>query len=359
MASQENLSGVENRTSTSEERLATIWRRVLPRSPSQSEDNFFELGGDPWLAIELFNEIERVFGRTLPPLLIYTAPTIASLAALLEDPAPPSFPPCVKLKAGTEGAPAFLTHGLGGNILEFFELVRCIRSPRAIYGLQARGMDGIEEPFSSIEEMAQYYLDAIRTIQTHGPYILIGYSLGGLVTFEMARRLSLAGESIALLSMIDSYPDLRFVPIGQRLRADYRTARNHISNLTQMPFLVALSYSLHASRRMEHSLRMQSKADGGRPPLGVAFTPAMERVREFAEVALRRYKPRCYHGTVKFVRAARSLHFPDDPAEIWTNLVDAFDVQSVPGDHHQILTTQYESLAAVVSRYLDELPTSD
>jgi acetoacetyl-CoA synthetase len=328
---------------------------VLPHAPSGCGDNFFDLGGDPWLAIDLFDEIEKVFGRKFPPFVIYSAPTIASLTALLQEPLPRRFPSCIKLKEGTGRAPVFLAHGLGGNIMEFFQLASWIDSPRAIYGLQARGMDGLEEPLSSIEEMAQYHVDAVRTIQPHGPYILVGYSLGGLVALEMARYFSEAGESIALLSMIDSYPELRFVPIRQQLRVYYRKARHHLSIMTQLRLLEALSYGINASRRLAHSSQAQSKTDGGRRPLGIPFTTAMEQVRESAALALRRYRPRCYRGNVKFIRAARSLHFPDDPAEIWTRLVDGFELLSVPGDHYEILTSRCPSLAAVISSYLDAL----
>ena len=81
--------------------LTSIWERLLERSPIDVEDNFFDLGGESSLAVELFNEIAKEFDRELSPVTIYQAPTIASLAALLEKPTTPRLPSLLPLKAGT------------------------------------------------------------------------------------------------------------------------------------------------------------------------------------------------------------------------------------------------------------------
>jgi acetoacetyl-CoA synthetase len=304
-----------------------MWKRLLRKEHIGIDEDFFELGGNAGLAVELFREIEKAFGRRLSPVVIYQAPTVSSLTALLEAPLLPPFPKCVLLKTGAAGQPIFLMHGIDGTLLEFFDLVRTLESPNPIYGLQARGSDGLETPCSRIEEMAQFHIDAIRTVQPHGPYLLVGYSLGGLVAFEMARRLAEAGESTALLVMIDSYPALSRVPLAQRLRVYLRKARYYLSGGKRGTF---------------------TKTD---------LTPAMKQVGEAALLALRAYDPNPYHGKIRFVRAARPLYFPDDPVSVWAPFVDCLVVEDIPGDHHGILTTQYTNLAAMVSRYLLELST--
>lgn len=306
--------------------LTAIWRRVLQVQSVDIEDNFFDLGGDSSLALKLFTEIAQECGRELPPVTIYQAPTITGLAALLERPTAPRFPPLVLLKAGTQEPPVFLAHGLGGSAMDFFQPVKHIQSERPIYGLQARGIDGIEEPFERIEDMAEFHLDAIKKIQPHGPYLLIGYSLGGLVTLEIAQRLSASREKVALLAMLDAYPHIRHLSLGQRVRLSARRASRGLRNL-------------RASRAYQ-------------PPDGVSFSPTLQRVRDSAYRALTRYRPRSYHGEIKFVGAAISSVFPDDPVAVWAKLVDKFEVETVPGDHLGMITTCYESLAAMLSRYL-------
>ena len=341
----------ESSISTMADVLTPIWQRVLQVPSISVEDNFFDLGGDSSLALELFNEIARACGRELPPVTIYHAPTIAALADLLEQPTTPRLPPLVLLKPGTQAPPVFITHGLGGSVMDFYQVVKHIQLPNAIHGMQTRGIDGVEEPFDRIEDMAQFYLDAIREVQPHGPYLLIGYSLGGLVTLEMAQRLSESGEKIALLAMLDSYPNIRYLPPGQRIRLLRRLVARHASTVVQLPMREALSYILRPSERRQHipgdhSGRARYQSSG--------VSPAMQRVRDSAYLALSRYQPRFYRGAIKFVRAQVSTDFPDDPAAVWANLANQFEVETVPGDHLEIITTHFAQLACVLSRFVTE-----
>jgi thioesterase domain-containing protein len=324
-------------TLSSEKRevLSRIWQRVLKKEHIGVDETFFYLGGNPWQAVDLFREIEKEFGRSLPPMVIFQAPTIASLAVLLENHDNPTFPKQVLLKAGNQEPGIFLMHGVGGNILEFFGFAKHLRCSRAVYGVQARGTDGWEEPCSSIEEMAEFHVDAIKSLQPRGPYVLVGYSLGGLVALETARLLTTTGENIDLLAMIDSYPPLLYAPLAQRLGVYMRRATHGASRL----------------------LRSPGPAGPAKDPgsLGMAFTPAMRRVQEYAMKALRGYRPRHYRGQIRFVRAGTPLHLPADPAKVWTKFADQFEVETVTGDHHELLTTYCDSLASVISRYLCEL----
>src|SRR5271154_6257224 len=195
------------------ETLTVIWQRLLRHSPISPDDHFFDLGGDSSISVELFNEIAKVFGRELPPVTIYHAPTISALAALLEQSLNPRLPSLVQLRPGESDIPVFIAHGLGGSAMEFFQMVKHIDSPHPIYGMQARGTDGSDEPLDRIEQMAQFHLDAIRELQPVGPYFLVGYSLGGLVALEMARKLMKSGQAVGLLALLESYPHRRYVPM--------------------------------------------------------------------------------------------------------------------------------------------------
>ena len=331
------------------EMLTPIWQRVLQLSSVDVEDNFFDLGGDSTLALQLFNEIARSCGRELPPVTIYVATTIAALAAVLEQPAELRVPTLVRLKDGIAEPPLFITHGLGGSVIDFFQVVKHIQTPHPIQGMQAKGIDGAEEPFDRIEEMAQFYLDAIRQVQPHGPYLLAGYSLGGLVTLEMAQRLISNGEKVALLAMLDSYPDIRYLSLAQRAQLVARLATQRATTAMKLPVGEALSLIVRPSRRRATAPKVSYQ-----PPVDVSLSPAMQRARECAYLALTRYKPRFYPGKIKFVRAEIPTDFPADPAAVWAKLADQFEVEAVPGDHLGIMSTHYEKLAAAISRYVDE-----
>ena len=94
-------------------------------------------------------------------------------------------------------------HPVGGNVLCYADLARRLDAGRPVYGLQAVGLDG-GEPQSRIEEMAASYLDALAAVQPAGPYLLGGWSLGGVIAYEMARQLARRGERVDLLALIDS-----------------------------------------------------------------------------------------------------------------------------------------------------------
>jgi len=318
------------------ELLTQIWKRLLQQPAIGPEDNFFDLGGDSALAVQLFAEIAEACGQQLPPVMIYHIPTIASQAAFLEHPTTPELSPLVLLKSGRPDATVFIAPGLGGGPAEFFQLSKYLHVPHSIYGLQPKGIEGFDEPSARIEDMADFYAGAIARFQPRGPYILAGYSLGGLVALEMARRLSASGEKISLLVMLDSYPHTNFLPAGQRVRLLVQRTKRRFANLAQPP-------------RAGVRLGGLASADDIS-----AFAPAFDRVRESAYLALRRYQPTFYAGSVKFVRAADISEFPADPKAVWSHLVEKLDVETVPGDHLGMLTTYYKDLAVVLNRYLEE-----
>ncbi len=317
-------------TSAMIEALTPIWQRVLQLSSVGIDDNFFDLGGDSALALELFHEIALACGRELPPVMIYHAPTIAGLAALLEQPTTPRVPPLVQLKSGSGQPPVFIAHGLGGSVMDFYQIVKHIQTPRAIHGMQAKGIDGVEEPFDRIEDMARYSLDAVRQLQPHGPYFLIGFSLGGLVTLEMAQQLIAEGETIGLLAMLDSYPHVSQLTRGQRARLSTR----------------------QTWRRVARKLQWLGVSPPYQTTVEVSPSPALQHFRDISYLALERYQPRFYPGKINFVRAAIPTDFPADPVAVWSNLAQELELNTVPGDHLGIMTTHFESLASVISSYL-------
>jgi thioesterase domain-containing protein len=260
----------------------------------------------------------------------------------------------VLLKAASGRSAVFLAHGLGGNLEEFSQLVRHIDPGHPIYGLRAKGTDGTEAPLDRIEDMAQYYLDSIEALQRHGPYFLIGYSLGGLVTLEIAQRLSAKKEKAALLAMLDSYPHMRYLSLGQTARLVARRMAWHAATASRLPLSQALSYILHPSARMS----LSSKSIGGSSHSGdqkeMALSPATQRRRDADSLALARYRPRFYGGKVKFVKAEIASEFPANPVAVWSGLIGKFEVETVSGDHQGMLATHFESLAGLLSRYLRE-----
>jgi len=311
--------------------LTPIWGRVLQRQAVSSDENFLDFGGPPEAAMELFTEIGRLYGREICPLLIYQAPTLLKLAGVLDHPEPPAVASLLPLNTASGRPPIFIGHGIGGTVMGFSQLVQSLRSPLAIYGMQAKGVDGRHPPFDRIEDMALYHLESIRRLQPRGPYFLIGYSLGGNVSIEIARRLMESGQEIGLLILLDSYPDIRQLKLRQRVRLTWQRAKQRASALRHGP----------RSRQKASDLHMFP-----------AMRSALNRVIAAQYEALRRYKPSFYPGKIVFVRASKISHFPDNPRAVWGHLVREIEFHSVPCDHQSMLTTHADMIAAIIQRCL-------
>jgi amino acid adenylation domain-containing protein len=188
--------------------LVKIWEDVLGVERVGVTDDFFELGGHSILALRLMAEIKREFGRELPLTILFEGGTIERLAKALRrqfTPLPDS--PVVPLQACGARRPFFFVHVGSGQVLCYLELAKRLGPEQPFYGLQdttlyARPGGGIKD--TPIEEMAAYYVESMRAVQPEGPYLLGGWSFGGLVAYEMARQLTAAGEDVPLLFLLDT-----------------------------------------------------------------------------------------------------------------------------------------------------------
>lgn len=339
-------------TSAAVGRLVPVWQSLLHRSSVGVNDNFFSLGGDFQTADLLFADIAQKEGRELPSATIFHAPTIAALASVLEQPTLPLFSPFVQLKAGGAKPPILIAHGLSG-CASFSELAKHLQTDCPIYGIQAKGVDGLEEPFDRIEDMAQFYVEAIKEQEFQAPHVLIGYSFGGLVALEMAQILSRNQKRIGLLVLIDAYPHARYLSTGQRLRLGAQRTMRHISEMRQRPISGALSYLVHGvGRRLRIAGVHGSEESSECSRLSLAQTTL--HVKDRSYVALAHYRPRAYSGEIKFIKSGSDTYFPGDPVPVWSNLANTLEVETVPGNHLNIVTTHFEGLADVLNRYLRE-----
>jgi acetoacetyl-CoA synthetase len=349
----ENLRHLESDTASAAnvDALTLIWEHVLQRSNIGPEDRFDDLGGTDPQADRIFAEIAKVFDRELPTATICHAQTIAALATLLQQPSLPRFPALVKLKAGNEKTPILIAPGLDGRA-RFSKLAKYIRTEHAIYGMQAKGVDGLEEPFERIEDMAQYYLEALGQLQPQGSCILIGYSFGGLVALEMARRLSAEGKAVAQMALVETYPHPRYLSPGQRLWLIARRLRRHIREMTRRPAGDAFSYFMRGLKRRLHLAGVRRAAPLPPEKSRLSFAQTTFHVQEKSYTAYRHYRPRFYRGKIKFVQAGVNFYFPDDPAAVWGRLTDEFEVKTVPGNHLDMVTDEFEGLAAALTEFL-------
>ncbi|HXO19026.1 MAG TPA: amino acid adenylation domain-containing protein [Thermoanaerobaculia bacterium] len=187
--------------------LTNLWEELLGVHPIGVGDNFFALGGHSLLAVSLMARIEQRFGRALPLSQLFAGATVAALARALSQSSSPQTAgsPLVEIQRGESGRSLlFLVHPAGGQVLCYLPLARALGREQPVYGLQDPGVYQDGEPRFEVAEMAALYVDALREAQPRGPYLLGGWSLGGALAQEMARRLEQAGEEVDLLLLFDA-----------------------------------------------------------------------------------------------------------------------------------------------------------
>ena len=184
--------------------LARVWSAVLGIDRVGLDDDFFAIGGHSLLAAKLFARLDEAFGRSLPLGVLFAAPTIRALAERYRNTQKSKARSAI-VALRTNGAflPIFAVPGVFGNVVCFADLAHELDSEQSFYGLQSVGLDGADGPLDSIEEMARLYVSEVRSVQPHGPYVLIGACFGATVAYEMARQLLDAGEEVALLGLLD------------------------------------------------------------------------------------------------------------------------------------------------------------
>lgn len=325
-----------------ETRLAEIWRRTLQRASVAPGDDFFDLGGDSLMAVGLFLEIEREFGVTLPITAIYDAPTMATQLEMIASETAPGASHLVLLKEGDETQPLFIVHGVGGTVIEFAALGRRIESTHAVYAIQARGLDGAEAPLDRVEAMAAAYADAIRRKQPQGPYLIGGYSFGGVVAMEVARLLG--HENIAKLVMIDAYAHPHTWPRAVRMQVRARKLASRLKAALRHPARETKSFV--ARRKVDRATYINNWLGAVDPNLPLA----LRRTRVAGDAALIAYTPRPYAGSATFIRAGKTgTVFPANARSVWKDLIAKFELHTTKGDHRSILVEHVGELAQRVS----------
>lgn len=334
----EDIPPQETETPTrSQETMLLIWRKVF-RNPQLGLDfDFFDHGGDSLLATALLAEVQLEFPRawSMTNLFQHRTPRAIEYLAChgerIEDSASKSARgnAIVTIAPGSTTTPVFFIPCIQSNLFTIQALAQRVSTPHPFVAILPRGADGKERPDESISEIVSFYLRRIRLEQPSGPYRLMGYSFGGVVAFELARRLRSLGESVKFLALIDAP----------------RTAR---------PWWIRLRRILTSkTSRLRRYVRPKVENRKPRP-----ITKRMEIAHSKALVA---YQAKPLEQVAWVLEAA---HRPglrgwlDRILDIWNwreVVAEGSHFQSIPGAHETIFAPDHiDALAEVIQQMLDE-----
>lgn len=325
--------------------ITTIWTRVLGHDEFDADDDFFEVGGDSLLATWVVAELGQVLDRQVELSVFLEHSTVGELVATLEMAAPvwdrqPTPSQIVTLRPGPSGRVLYLVHPLGGELMCYRELSRASRAPARLLGI---GWAGEPPAFgSSLGDIARTHVAQLRTVQPDGPYLLAGWSFGGVLAFEMARQLTAVGAAVDLLGLFDANPVLDPLT-GLPIR--------------DTPFLAMLETVL---------ARLDDPAGGdlaeltssetwlqlmGAPITAGTSSGYLRTVLQTARACMRAamdYQPQPYAGPVHLFQAEGSDQARQErlAAAIRELCIGSCATTSIPGDHWGITRTEHSNEAA-------------
>jgi amino acid adenylation domain-containing protein len=344
--------------------IGRLWEDVLNTRPIGITDNFFERGGHSLVAVRMMAELSRQIGRELPLALILQKQTLQELAAFLrQEIEPQAASPLIAIQPQGRKPPFFCVHPAGGGVICYSALSRHLGIEQPFYGIQTPGLDeAAQPPLTQIESMAARYIEELRRVQSEGPYMLGGWSLGGVVAFEMARQLRGLGFEVSLLALLDSYVAATpGPPDDDALLVQFIT---DISGLYELEESLTREPDLQ-SRTIEErlaSVLQEVVRKGYAPPdLNLKQLTVLFEVFRTNMYALLSYKPQFYPGRITFFRASEQIAgISTDPANDWRNVAaDGVEVHVVPGDHYTMLREPAVQVMAEWLKVCIELASSE
>lgn len=303
--------------SDSEQTVLRLFREVLSRKDLELDDNFFNAGGHSLLAVTFIGRVNSELKLQLPLSSLVEAKTMrefchtfasARSKANQKENLPASaklFRSLVTLKNEGEANPLYFFHGVGGNILNYVSLIPASKGKRPLMAFQSLGMDGQSDPLKSVEEMARHYIRELKLLQPHGPYLLAGGSMGGMIAFEVARQLQLQGDAVERLIMFDTFgPNLRLQNYSNEMVSGFWTRAKTSLSYRLGLITVAFQKAVHRFMGMQIPLQILLK------------TIERENYK-----ALWQYRPMQYEGDLHLIRSNSAHGWYSDPVMGWKGII--------------------------------------
>ena len=350
-----------------ERKLARIWSDILKIKRIGTDENFFEIGGHSMIAVTLMVKIEKELGIRLPLAILFDHNTIHDMAEFLDKKVGPiKWGSLVPIRSKGSKKPLYLVHGAGLNLLLYTTIVAHLDPDQPVFGLQAKGLDGVDEPIDTIEGIAAYYNSEILAVDKSGSYALAGFSMGGQLAYEMARQLLEAGKKVNFLGVFDTVSenvsDLH-IPVFERyyLRTDrlFHQIIWTIGTFLKKPLNKKFEFVALKWKSLKQKI---TKDDYKIKPEGVSVGKQSElpkylhKVHRANYLAMEKYILPPYPGKLTLFRATNQTFYIKDPIKYgWDEYVNEMIILDIPGEHSTIFAPPNDELfAKELQKCLDE-----
>ncbi|MER8868203.1 amino acid adenylation domain-containing protein [Mesorhizobium sp. M0751] len=346
--------------------IVAIYQDILGLDDVALTDSFFDLGGDSLSALSVINRIEQLTGEKLAVSRLLEHQTPRGLAMALSKIYASTRPSAlVPIQIGGLRTPLFCPHPFGGHVLFYGPLAKALGAEQPLFGLQARGLNGEVKPHLSIPEMARDYVEAIKSVQPHGPYQLAGLSMGGSIAWEMACQLRDAGDEIAILALLDAKA-IHKDEEHTRGRYHRLLGNSRIPDwLSERVVILSLLFpglkrhwrklkSIKRERQVSALLEFGTQA-GNVPEMSETQLDHILTVAEANRIALRDYTPRPNDSKSVLFTAKKGLGMWTSDDLGWKQFARGhLEIHEVPGDHYTMITRPHVPvLAKKLNEYLN------
>jgi len=340
-----------------EKLIAGIWAKLLHLKEVSIQDDFFELGGHSLIAVQAMTNLEKETGKRLPLASLFEAPTVEKLSQLLErNEIAKSFDSLVAIKPKGNKMPLYIVHGFGMNVLLFNNVAKNMDPQQPVYALQAKGLNVHDDAPDRMEDIAAYYVSEIIKQNPEGPYALAGYSLGGIIAFEMARQLKALGKEIKMLAMFDTYADNSnyFNPfllnVTKKFRRQFPKMLFIIRSFFRQPWQTFLYQAefVNGKFRKLFGVKLKNEVEGP------SYDEKLAAKYEYAYV---NYKMTPYDGVIDLFKVKTRLYYLDDMIYLgWNQFAQkGVNVYEITGDHKTFLYPPHDKeFARILQQALDE-----
>jgi thioesterase domain-containing protein len=266
----------------------------------------------------------------------------------------------VPFRTDGSGSPLFCFPGGGGDANIFDHMVEALPEGQPVYVIYMESLCEVVGGFT-IEELAPFYLDLIRTIQKEGPYYFCGYSFGGLLAYEMALRLIEEGDSANLVALLDATNPAMLSNLSQAEAVHFKKT-----------YLVD-RLKIYGAQLRRGDIKAFTKRGLAFivPRVGRFFMPVMKSVFRMTKTPLPRvfrsndpgflnawkaYVPKPYKKSLVVFRVEdRGPEHDGDPSMGWNACVTGgVHVHTVPGSHVEMMNVPaVRTIAEKLATYLD------
>jgi thioesterase domain-containing protein/acyl carrier protein len=332
--------------------VVRVFELVLGVDRVGVDDDFFAFGGNSLKAVQVVSELKAELDYEVPVSWVLSASRPADLAARLdtamrsghvvEEPTALGFDVLLPIRTGGELPPLFCIHPASGLSWCYRPFGEHLSAGRPIYGIQAPQLSGREPAPASIGELARRYVAEIRAVAPHGPYHLLGWSLGGLIAHAVAAELRAAGEEIGLLALLDAEAD----GVDPAAVADV-TAGELISNLgpvVGIDFVDADASAAEAAELIEQRL-------GASLGIDAAMIERMTAAYNSSIRAAGQWRPPVLDADMLYFTATRQRRADATGHLGWQSVV-AGRIQNVDIDAAHLAMTE-PAVVARISRIID------